>query len=505
MNKIVNYIVVLLLVILGKIDVSMAQREDFPNIIYILVDDLGYGDISSFNNRSKIQTPFIDKLASEGMRFTDAHSNSSLCTPSRYGILTGRYAWRSKLQNGVLWSYDKPLIEESRPTVASLLKRNGYHTACIGKWHLGLEWKRDQADEVLLTEPITGGPLEKGFDYFYGISASLDIPPYVYIRNDRVTTKLIDTIAKNEGKGFWRAGPIGDDFKHEEVLDRLADEAESYIRERSSSARPFFLYLSLTSPHTPILPSADFIGKSGLNAYGDFVLMTDAIVGRIMVLLGELNIDKNTLIVFTSDNGFAPAADLEEALRLGHQPSGIYRGTKSDIYEGGHRVPFIMNWPAQIAAGSVSDKMVSHTDFMSTCADIMGVKLQDNEAVDSYSILPLMKPDVGKHYLRDHVILHSGDGVFAIRKGEWKLIFGAGSGGWSYPTAKDLEGVKLPDLQLYNMCIDPSETKNLVDSHPKTVAVLTELLRQYITDGRSTEGTKEKNEADVNVVYKPKG
>ena len=275
-------------------------RSALPNIIYILADDMGYGDVSALNERSKIQTPNIDALAGQGMAFSDAHSGSAVCTPTRYGILTGRYAWRTRLKEGVTWSYDEPLIPRERTTVASLLKRHGYHSACIGKWHLGLGWEKDSAGVADLTAPVDGGPNANGFDYFFGITASLDIPPYVYIENDRSTTEVIDTIEAMEGKKFWRRGPIGDDFRHEEVLPMLTKKAVGYIRERAVASGPFFLYFPLPAPHTPILPTEPFRGESGTNEYGDFVLMVDDVVGQITAALEENGLEDNTLIIFTS-------------------------------------------------------------------------------------------------------------------------------------------------------------------------------------------------------------
>lgn len=471
-----------------------------PNIIYILADDLGYGDVSIFNHQSKIKTKYIDQLASEGIRFTDAHSNSSLCTPSRYGILTGRYAWRSSLQNGVLWSYDTPLIAANRVTVASILKEKGYHTACIGKWHLGLGWAKDSLGQIDFFQPVQDGPVAKGFDYFFGISASLDIPPYVYIRNDRITGTSISTVDAATGKGFWRTGPIANDFNHAAVLTELTDEAVGYIQKKARSSRPFFLYLPLTSPHTPILPNTQFLGKSGINEYADFVMMTDSIVGRVMSELKKQGIEKNTLIIFTSDNGFAPAAGVKELENFGHYPSYQYRGTKSDIFEGGHRIPFIMKWPAVITGGSIGNQIISLTDFMATCAEIVGRPLQDSEGEDSHSMYPLMQIASKREYKRKDIIHHSGEGNFSIRKGKWKMVFGAGSGGWSYPTTKDLIKQNLPQIQLYDLDRDISETHNVVDLYPLVVKELTALMGKYIDEGRTTSGSLQANDVPVQLT-----
>jgi len=478
---------------------SVFSQIERPNIIYILADDLGIGDVSVFNRDSKIQTKNIDALAAEGMRFTDAHSGSAVCTPTRYGILTGRYSWRTHLQNGVLWGYDTALIARDRYTLANLFKNNGYNTACIGKWHLGLGWQKDKSDQVDFSKPLRTGPNSAGFDYSYIISASLDIPPYVYIENQRITAKKIENIKENKGAGFWREGPIGTGQKHADVLDNFTDKAISYIKDQAKKpAKPFFLYLPLTSPHTPILPTSEFEGKSGINAYADFVLKTDAVLGKIRAALQQTGLDKNTILVLTSDNGASPMSDFKTLESKGHFVSAGYRGAKADIYEGGHRIPFIIKWPGKIAPNTVSSQIVSLTDFMATAASIIGAKLSDNQAEDSYSLLPILlsKP---KDYKRESIIHHSIDGKFAIRKGDYKLILARGSGGWSAPTESNAEKLNLPPIQLYNLKTDMKEQYNLAASMPSVVSELTELLQKQIQSGRSAEGREQKN--DVLVRY----
>ncbi len=474
---------------------STKQKEgNHPNIIYILADDLGYGDVSCLNENSKIQTLELDKFTEGGMVFTDAHSNSSVCTPTRYGILTGRYAWRSSLKQGVAWSYDEHLIDPERMTVASLLKKNGYRTACVGKWHLGLDWAKDSTGTPDFLQAIKNGPNANGFDYFYGITASLDIPPYFYIENDRITTTEIDTIEGQSGKGFWRTGPIGADFKHVEVLPTLTAKAIDFIDDQSKNKEPFFLYFPLPAPHTPILPTDEFLGKSGTNAYGDFVLMVDDVVGQIMKALKENGIDENTLVVFTSDNGCSPAADFKELLELGHNPSYIYRGHKADIFEGGHRVPFMLHWPAKLQAGSISSQTVCLTDFMATAASIVGDSLPENAGEDSYSLLPVILNPQYNEPIREATVHHSIDGYFSIRKGKWKMEFCAGSGGWSYPTAKQVNEEGLTEFQLYDIENDPSEKLNVLDQYPEVVTELTELMAKYVSEGRSTLGAPQEND-----------
>lgn len=463
---------------------SLKSISQKPNIIYILADDLGYGDVGVYNPLSKISTPSIDALANEGMLFTDAHSSSSVCTPTRYGILTGRYAWRTHLKNGVLWSYDKPLISANRLTVAQLLKNQGYQTACIGKWHLGLEWGYHSDSTVDFTIPIKGGPTQLGFDYFFGISASLDIPPYVYIEGNHVTASRIDSIKEKNGKEFWRAGPIGNDFKHSEVLDTFFSKSICYIEGVASDEKPFFLYLALPSPHTPILPLETFKGITKTNAYGDFVRMTDDRVGKLLQFLKIKNLDKNTLIIFTSDNGCSPSADLRELHQIGHDPSAGFRGAKADIYEGGHRIPFIAKWPGHINPKTKNNTTICLTDFMATCADLFNITLDDSTAEDSFSLLPLLKESHQK-YTRTNIIHHSIDGYYAIRNGNWKLALCRGSGGWSAPTESQAKKKNLPPLQLYNLKKDPSEKKNVSDKFPELVRALSNELEKIIDNGGS--------------------
>ena len=470
---------------------------EFPNIIYILADDLGYGDLSCYNPDSKIATKNLDQLASEGMRFTDAHSGSAVCTPTRYGILTGRYSWRTRLKRGVTWSYDPLLINTNILTAASFLKSHGYHTACIGKWHLGLDWQQDASGKTDITQSVKAGPNDVGFDYFFGIAASLDIPPYVYIENNRSTTTAIDTVEAMKGKAFWRRGPIGEDFKHKEVLPRLTEKAVGYIKQQAESNDPFFLYFPLPAPHTPILPTEEFIGKSGIKEYGDFVLMVDDVVARIVSALDEHGLKENTLIIFTSDNGCAPIADIEEMNSFGHHPSYVFRGHKADIFEGGHRIPFIASWPARIKGGTQSHETICLTDFLATCAGITGSELPDNSGQDSFNLLPALFQESYTAPLREATVHHSVDGYFSIRQGKWKLIFCPGSGGWSFPAPKEAREAGLPMMQLYDLEADAGEQVNLIDQHPTVVEELTELMAKYIREGRSTPGEPQQNEGET--------
>jgi arylsulfatase A-like enzyme len=470
------------------------KPEKQPNIVYILCDDLGIGDVSSYNPSSKISTPNIDKLAKTGVRFTDVHTGSSVSTPTRYGILTGRYAWRTRLKQGVLSGYDKALIESGRETVASMLQKRNYNTACIGKWHLGWNWSNIEAGEkdVDFSKAVTGGPNDVGFDYSYNIVGSLDMPPYVYVENALPIGIPKDTCASGKGLGFFRSGIAAPGFKQEEVLPNFTSKALGYIKEKSKDAKPFFLYFPLTAPHTPILPTKEFQGKSGLTPYGDFVLMCDDVLKKVVAQLKESGVYDNTIIIFTSDNGCSKAADIPSMTAKGHYPSGIYRGAKSDIWDGGHRVPFIVSWPKSVKP-KATNKLVCTTDLFRTIAELEKVKLADNMAEDSYSFLTELTGKSTLEPQRETVIHHSIDGMFAIRKGDWKQIFCSYSGGWSQPNAKSLETKTLPPIQLYNMRTDSEEKNNQYDKHPEIVTELTAMITKQVKEGRSTLGVVQQN------------
>ncbi len=437
------------------------------------------------------------------MRFTDAHTSSAVCTPTRYGILTGRYNWRSTLKSSVLSGYSRALIAPERLTVGELLQQNGYHTAFVGKWHLGWDWtfagdsnNRDQLSSnppVDFRQPIKNGPAERGFTYSYGFSGSLDMPPYVYVEDRKPTGIPTDSTVSVDDKGFWRRGPTGPDFRHAEVLPHLTSKAIRYIERRAKDTKPFFLYFALPAPHTPILPTTAFMGKSNTNFYGDFVLQVDDVVGQVMAALEKQGIADNTLLIFTSDNGCSPKANFEELAEVGHDPSGGFRGHKADIYEGGHRVPFVVRWPGQAKAGRVTDEVICTTDLMATVAEIIGAPLPPEAGEDSYSILPVLTEAAYAKPLREATVHHSISGRFAIRQGSWKLILWPGSGGWSYPnTPEDLLG--LPSMQLYNLADDPAEAENLASAYPQRVAKLRALLTRYVAEGRSTPGAKQAND-----------
>lgn len=512
-----NYILPIILISLFYLSSCSVNREEQknPNIIYVLADDLGYGDISVFNENGKIKTPNIDKMAFEGIKFTDAHTSSSVCTPTRYGILTGRYNWRSRLKGSVLTGKSKALIPNSRSTVASMLQKQSYHTAFIGKWHLGWDWALTNNDSfggkgwnikdfdnVDFSKPVTNTPNDLGFNYTYGHSGSLDMAPYVYVENGKVTA-IPDTTTVNTGKySWWREGPTGRDFDHEDVTPNFFRRSFKYIKERSKEADPFFLYLALPSPHSPILPTEEWQDSSGLNPYGDFVMMIDDYMGQLEKVIKESGIEDNTIVIFTSDNGCSPAAKIDELVKKGHHPSYIYRGHKADIFEGGHRVPFIVKWPKKIKEGIVSHETICTTDLMATCAEIVGYSLSDNEGEDSYSLVSLFEQVKLDKPLREATVHHSINGSFAIRKDQWKLIMCPGSGGWSFPKPNNKEAINLlPKYQLYNLKNDPSETNNLLAINTEKVEELKSLLIKYIIEGRSTPGVPQKNDS-INFKWK---
>lgn len=492
--------------LLGAFAVAARAQGDStnsrPNIVYILCDDLGYGDIQALNpQRGKIATPNVDRLAAQGMSFTDCHASASVCTPSRYSILTGRYAWRTRLRSGALPPDARPLLEPGRLTVGELLRQNGYRTAAIGKWHLGMAF-----DKTDFSKPITDGPLQHGFDYFYGLAASLDMPLYVFIENNRFTA--LPSVQKefpsfmygtNATRGPVRRGPATPDFEAVDVLPKLTRKAVSYLHDCATDQKPFFLYLALTSPHTPVVPTEDWQGKSSIGPYGDFVMQTDWSVGQVVKALDKAGLRENTLVIFTSDNGAAPYVNIEGLEAMGHYPSAQFRGYKSDVWDGGHRLPFIVRWPGKIKPGSQSDQIVGLFDLMASCADILQVKLPDNAGEDSVSLLPAFL-GTAKQPLHEAIVSHSGgDGRFSIRQGDWKLALCPGSGGWGRPTDAKARGEGLPPIQLYNLRADVGEVTNLESKNPQVVTNLLTVLKKYVADGRSTPGARQTNDVPVDI------
>ncbi|NIA16101.1 MAG: sulfatase-like hydrolase/transferase [Nitrospiraceae bacterium] len=486
-----------------------ARAAALPHIVYILADDMGYGDVAYLNKDAKIPTPYMDRLGAEGMVFTDAHSGSAVCTPTRYGVLTGRYCWRSTLKSGVLSGYSPGLMDKARMTVASYLRQHGYKTACVGKWHLGLDWATTDGEpardgNVDYARPVANGPTGVGFDYFFGIPASLDMTPYVYVENDTAVAAATGRIEGRKGTAFYRGGPTAPGFKHVDVLPQLTRKAVDCIDRHAAEdpGKPLFLYFPLSAPHTPILPTKEFEGKSGIGPYGDFVCQVDWTVGQVMEALVRHGMAGNTLLIVTSDNGCSPMAQFDRLHRLGHYPSYHFRGYKADIYEGGHRIPFIARWPGRITAGTECGQTICLTDLLATAAEIVGEPLPDNAGEDSVSILPAL---LGKANapLREATVHHSINGSFSIRQGHWKLELCPGSGGWSYPRPKEADKLDLPPVQLYDLSVDIGETTNVQDKHPEVVARLTALLEKYVRDGRSTPGVHQQNEG-ITSIWGPK-
>lgn len=478
MRSILSYFL-FLLVLSACQSVVTEERQGPPNILFVLVDDMGYGDISAFNPDSKISTPALNKLASEGMRFTDAHAPAAVCVPSRYGLMTGRYPIR---REGV---FEGSWIEPDRQTLAGFLSENGYQTALVGKWHLGMgENEKNPGPEGMLTS----GPVNRGFDYFYGIPASLDIPPYYYIENDQVVALPTDTIGDSNTPGvspiqgaFWRGGKVAPGFKHEEVLPHLTEKSLEFLQtHQESSEQPFFLYMALPAPHTPWLPLEAYEGKTEAGMYGDFTYQVDQSFGQVLNYLEEAGIEDETLVFFSSDNG--PVWFAEDVEKYGHSSVGPLAGMKGDAYEGGHRMPFIVRWPGKVSAGSESGQLVCFTDMMATVADLLKVPLpQETNAEDSYSFLPVLLNANEPHQLRDELLIESVYGLHALRLGDWVYINGEGSGGfsWGYPRPEGDPRDGVP--QLYNLADDPGQRQNVIAEEPGVAAMLEQKLNNYLS------------------------
>ena len=525
-----------------------------PNVVYFLVDDMGYGDVSCLNPRAgtasggRIATPQFDRLARAGMVCRDAHSSSAVCSPSRYGVLTGRYNWRSPLQRGIVSPYGPPLIDAARLTVGKLLQRHGYHCGAIGKWHLGMDWPfgsagtqpgatasssawPSPADEDFLpphragqpasaeleaterqrarwrdffSDTIAGGPTTRGFDYYFGVDVP-NWPPYCYIENDATIGTPSEFLpARLLGDNLASLpGPAMPYWHFEQLLPAFARAADRYIADRAAERQPFFLYLPMTSPHTPLSVNKRWIGASGLNnLYADLVMETDDVFGQVLDSLERHGVAGDTLVIFTSDNGCAHYIGVDQMEGQGHHPSGGFRGYKSDAWDGGHRVPFIARWPGVIEPGSSSDQLVCLTDLLATCADFLDQPLPADAGEDSLSMLPLFRGadqgDRGGQPIRDHVVHHSISGKFAIRDRRWKLVLCPGSGGWTLDDAA-AAGDGLPLVQLYDMQRDPAERHNLQAEHSAVVKEMVAHLKRLVAAGRSTPGADQSNDAAVDI------
>lgn len=456
-----------------------------PNIVFVLCDDLGYGDVQCLApETSKIPTPNADRLASEGMIFTDAHSGSSVCTPTRYGILTGRYSWRTRLQKGVVTGFAPCLIAEDRMTVAGFLREQGYDTAIIGKWHLDFQYLDPETGKAYSqkdhkTPPvgskIPDGPVTRGFDYYHG---------FHHARNMDAVIEKDEIILHNDEIN---------------MLPRLKEKAVAYIESQKESETPFFLYLPLGSPHTPILPTPEWQGKSGLGDYGDFVMQTDDALGGVLDALEANGLSENTLVIFTSDNGCSKAAGISKLAEQGHFVSAYLRGSKADIWEGGHRVPFIARWPGVIETGSTSDHLICLTDLFATSAEILGAEIPPGTCEDSVSFLGSLSGE-SRSGSRESVIHHSVSGHFAYRNGPWKLALAHGSGGWSSPDEKAAK--KAPKAQIYNLLSDIGETKNYYPQKQDLFSDLFSSLEADVAAGRTTPGPNSQNDTKEIDLWK---
>lgn len=482
----------LVLVITGLAGFSCSETEQPPNILLVVVDDMGYGDPGSFNYDSKIPTPVIDTLAAGGMRFTDAHATGPLCHPSRYGLITGRYPFRTDIS---VWR-TQATIEPDRPTVASFMKSAGYHTAMIGKWHLGF-------NEKGYDKPLEGGPVDRGFDSFFGIRASTDIPPYFYIRNDMAVTPPTDSIGANSSEGwspiqgaFWRAGGIAPGLELKDVLPRFTKEAIDVINAHVSGPhqdQPLMLYLAYPAPHTPWLPSEAFEGTSGAGMYGDFMAMVDANIGRVLTALENAGMAENTMVIFTSDNG--PVWYDEDVDRLGHDAAGGLRGMKGDAWEAGHRMPFIVKWPGKVTPGTLSERTICFTDLFATFADLTGKSVPAGGASDSYSFYPQLTGKGNAQTARPPIVMRSANGTMMIRSGDWKLIDHLGSGGFSKPGRVE-PGPGDPEGQLYNLASDPAEQNNLYAENPEIAERLKAEMQEILDQKPSADYTEIPAEVD---------
>ena len=507
---------------------ALLAAEIKPNILVILADDLGYGDVHCNNpERGKIPTPNIDRLAAQGMRFTDGHSSSGVCSPSRYTLLTGRYHWRTRLQRSIVGVFGEPLIAPDRMTIGTLAKQQGYRTACIGKWHLGWDWPVTKEQRPLLSplkqpddearqarkkagavateqqiaawrdifsKPIPGGPTTRGFDLYFGTDIP-NWPPFCFIENDRtlgIPTEFLpaEYMVKNQASN---QGPALKEWKLEGILPALGDRTIKFIDESVAKKEPFLVYMPLTSPHTPLAVNPEWKDKSKLNLFADFVMETDAVVGRVLDALEKSGAADNTLVIFTADNGCAPYIGVEDLEKMGHYPSGPLRGYKADAWEGGHRVPFMVRWPGVVKPGSVCHQLVYQADLIRTFADVFSKQLPDTAGEDSFSLMPLLKGE--DKPIRENAVSASIGGTPALRSGTWKYIPAPGSGGWGKG------GDQSQPVQLYNLADDIGETKNLAAAMPDKVAGMKALLEKLITDGRSTPGALQKN--DVEVVRYP--
>jgi arylsulfatase A len=473
---------------------AQSWSQDRPNILFLLADDLGYGDLGCYSADSKIPTPHLDELASQGMRFTDAHTPSAVCSPTRYAVLTGRYCWRTRLKTGVLNETDLPLIDLDRLTVADLLKDNGYTTAQIGKWHLGHEWhlldttKKVSAENIDWSKPRISGALKQGFDYEYGLGK----PGWTFMENDKVLAVPSESFDMGKEAAYLMGGNNikghrAPGYSHEQMLPRFTEKAVAYIKRAAKADKPFFLYWTPIAPHKPVVPNKEFIGKSGAGVYGDFVVELDHSVGQILPALEETGEAENTLIIFTADNGPENIA-YDRIQETGHYSMADWRGVKRDLWEGGNRVPFIVRWPGKVKAGSTSNETISLVDFMATTAAVLGRRVPDNAGEDSYNILPVLLGEKLDKPIRKATVYHGSNGMLALRQGNWVLIDAKTGMVSAEPEwfRKERGVVDHSESQeLFNLKKDSQEKVNVLNDNPKVVARMSKLLKQYVDSGRS--------------------
>jgi len=481
------------------------RRPNRPNIIIIPADDLGYGDVGVYNAESKIPTPNLDRLAREGTRFTDAHTPCGVCSPTRYGLLTGRYPWRGDLKQQVLWPWDRPLIEKDRLTMPAMLKRAGYKTAAFGKWHLGWDWPTTDgskvnaqvrigdpqreirhafAHKIQFDQPIGEGPISRGFDYFFGVDLP-NFPPYTFIENDRLQAAPSE---QKPDKMFGWPGPMAPGWRLEGVLPEITRRAVRYVKENAAKDDPFFVYLPLTGPHTPIAPDDEFLGKSQAGRYGDFVYQCDWSVGQVLDAVRASPSANDTLVIFTSDNG---PENLTYPLlnEFGHLSQGALRGAKRMLWEGGHRVPFLAWWPGRVKAGAVEKEVICLTDLMATVAKLTGQKLPPQAAEDSYDISAALFGQTRSKPIREATVHHSMNNEYGLRQGDWVFIESPKSAhGAAEPKAwRERFGIQphTEPAELFHLAEDPRETKNLYAQYPDRARAMRALLEKYKADGRS--------------------
>ena len=489
---------------------SLSLAGEKPNIIVILADDFGVGDIQAHYPENKIKTPHLDKLVREGMSFTDAHSPSAVCSPTRYGLLTGRYAWRTRLQEWVVAAYEPPLINQHRPTLPGFLRKNGYNTSCIGKWHLGFDWPGPQRPRFVeqpngqkfmnwyFDQPIKGGPIERGFDYYFGLDLP-NLPPFTYIENDRIVTQPTAQYVHDTSEGIvlprgFVGAAMAPGWKLADILPELTRRAVDQVHQLAKQDNPFFLFFSQTSPHEPVVPSKEFKGKSGIAPIADFVMETDWSAGQVIKAVDEAGIADNTIIIFTADNGHSHYTGWPDLIKAGHLPSGQYRGHKSEIWEGGHRVPMVVRWKGIVPGGHSSDQLVCLTDLFATFSDLLGKPLPKNAAEDSISFLSTMIGEIRDEF-RKTLVSHSVGGEFAYRDGDWKLVFRNASKNFRASRGKRRI------LELYNLKDDFAETNDLAKTNPEVVAELTAKLAKEVATGSTRLGVESSNDTHVRFTH----